>query len=108
MDVGFVFGTYDETFCGTGADAAKLSRCIQDAWIAFARTGDPSCESIGTWPPYGDYRVTMILGKDCHVEEAPYEGERRAWEQTRMFSGALMRFPKPKRRDDPGGLGRPR
>ena len=86
LDIGFVFGTYDDTFCGTGPDAAKLSRCIQDAWIAFARTGDPSCESVGTWPPYGDHRVTMMLGKDCHIEEAPYEDERRAWEQTKLFS----------------------
>ncbi len=87
LDIGFVFGTYDDTFCGTGPDAEKLSRCIQDAWIAFARTGDPSCEGVGTWPPYGDRRVTMMLGKDCHVEEAPYEDERRAWEQTIMFTG---------------------
>jgi len=29
----------------------------------------------------------MMLGKDCHVEESPYEDERRVWEQTKMFSG---------------------
>lgn len=80
LDIGFVFGNYDDTFCGSGPDADKLSRCIQDAWLAFARTGDPSCESIGNWPSYGDHRQTMILGQDCHVEEAPYEDERRAWD----------------------------
>jgi para-nitrobenzyl esterase len=80
LDVGFVFGNYDDTFCGSGPDADKLSRCIQDAWLAFARTGDPSCESIGNWPPYGDNRRTIVLGRDCHIEEAPYEDERRAWD----------------------------
>jgi para-nitrobenzyl esterase len=80
LDIGFVFGTFDDTFCGTGPDAKKLSRCIQDAWIAFARTGDPSCESVGTWPPYGNRRMTMMLGKDCHIEEAPYDEERRSLE----------------------------
>ena len=49
-------------------------------WLAFARTGDPSCKSIGNWPVYGKDRMTMILDKDCHVEEAPYEEERLTWE----------------------------
>jgi para-nitrobenzyl esterase len=80
LDVGFVFSNYDDTFCGSGPDADRLSKCIQDAWLAFARTGDPSCDSIGNWPPYGDNRQTMMLGRDCHVEEAPYEDERRAWD----------------------------
>ncbi|MFP4641730.1 MAG: carboxylesterase/lipase family protein [Dehalococcoidia bacterium] len=80
LEIGFVFGQYNDMFCGSGPDADKLSGCIQDAWTTFARTGDPSCESIGKWPVYGENRATMILGKDCHVEEAPYEQERQAWE----------------------------
>jgi para-nitrobenzyl esterase len=53
---------------------------MQDAWTAFARTGDPSCKCTGTWPEYGKNRMTMILGKKIHVEKAPYEDERKAWE----------------------------
>jgi hypothetical protein len=61
---------------------------MQDAWIAFARTGDPSCEGLGDWPPYSDKRRTMILEENCHVEDAPYEDERRAWEPIpNMFLG---------------------
>ncbi len=81
LEIGFVFGGYDAMFCGSGPDADKLSECIQDAWLAFARTGDPSCESIGKWPVYGNNRTAMILGKPCSVEEALYEDERRAWEK---------------------------
>ena len=80
LEIGFVFGAYNDMFCGTGPDADKLSECIQEAWIAFARNGDPSCQAIGKWPAYGDRRMTMMLDKDCHVEEAPYEEERRAWD----------------------------
>jgi para-nitrobenzyl esterase len=80
LEIGFVFGKYDANFCGSGPDADKLATCIQDAWLAFARTGDPSCESIGQWPEYGSQRMTMILDKDCHVEAAPYEAERSAWQ----------------------------
>jgi para-nitrobenzyl esterase len=85
LEIGFVYGQHDDTFCGTGPDADRLSRCMQDAWLAFARTGDPSCETAGKWPVYGKERLTMILDKDCHVEAAPYEGERSAWDRINML-----------------------
>jgi len=80
IDIGFVFGTLSAEFNGTGAAADKLAGQVQDAWLAFAHTGNPSCESLGNWPQYGIRRVTMILGEDCHPEEAPYDAERRAWD----------------------------
>ncbi len=81
LEVGFVFGTMDDTFCGTGPAAEKLSRQMQDAWIKFARTGNPSCESIGKWHEYGTSRNTMIISEDCHMEKAIYEAERKIWEK---------------------------
>ena len=80
VDVGFVFGTLSASFSGTGPAAERLARNIQDAWLAFARTGNPSCESLGRWPQYGSRRETMILGEACRVEEAPYDEERLAWD----------------------------
>ena len=58
----------------------QRNKNIQDAWLTFARTGDPSCEGIGKWPAYGDHRETMMLGEKCIVEQAPYDEERRAWD----------------------------
>jgi para-nitrobenzyl esterase len=81
LEISFVFGNLMEMFSGAGPDAEKLAKCMQDAWLAFARTGDPSCESIGKWPVYGSQRMTMILDKDCRVEAAPYEGERQVWDK---------------------------
>jgi len=86
LEIGFVFGNYDDMFCGSGPEADKLAECIQDARLAFARTGDPSCESIGKWPVYGSKRMTMIRDKKCHVEMAPYEEERLAWDKTDIFN----------------------
>jgi para-nitrobenzyl esterase len=80
LEIGFVFGNLDEKFCGAGPQVDKLSANIQDAWLSFARTGDPSSKSLGRWPQYGENRKTMILGKDCHIEEAPYEEERHTWD----------------------------
>lgn len=80
LEVGFVFGNYTEEFSGSGSSAEVLSGNMQDAWLAFAHNGDPSCKSLGNWPPYDNHRVTMLLGEECHAEEAPYDDERRAWD----------------------------
>jgi para-nitrobenzyl esterase len=85
LEIGFVFGNYDDTFCGSGPEADALSRKIQDAWTAFARTGNPSCNSLGQWAPYGNQRTTMILDKICRAENAPYEEERAVWDTFEML-----------------------
>jgi para-nitrobenzyl esterase len=85
LEIGFVFGNYDDTFCGSGPDADALSHKIQDAWTSFARTGDPTCKSIGKWAPYGNHRTTMILDKECRLEDAPYEEERAVWDTFEML-----------------------
>ncbi len=81
LEIGFVFGSLEKLFHGTGPDAEKLSQNVQDAWLAFARTGDPSCDSVGKWPVYGKNRATMMLGKTCHVDEMAYEEERSVWDR---------------------------
>jgi para-nitrobenzyl esterase len=76
-----VFGTYEERFFGSGPKADALSEAMQDAWLAFAKTGDPSCESLGKVPEYDKNRATIIFGEECTVQEAPYEIERKAWDK---------------------------
>lgn len=79
LEQGFVFGKLDDKFFGSGPEAQALAEKIQDAWIAFARTGNPSCNSLGAWPAYGEKRDTMLLGETCTVEEDPNAGIRRVW-----------------------------
>jgi para-nitrobenzyl esterase len=81
LELGFVFGNYRPEFHGEGLPAKKLAAQLQDAWIAFARSGDPSCDSLGSWPAYSQKRSTMLLGARSRVEKAPYETERSAWNQ---------------------------
>ncbi|KAG9461228.1 hypothetical protein GDO78_017611 [Eleutherodactylus coqui] len=39
---------------GPATDAEKaLSRKMMRYWANFARTGDPNCPGLTTWPPYG-------------------------------------------------------
>ena len=74
------------TACGTGPVVERLSRDIQDAWLAFARSGDPSTPGLGQWPPYGRDRLTMLVDKESRVAAAPFEEERRAWDSFDMLS----------------------
>ncbi len=81
LDVGFVFGSTNREFHGTGPAVDRLTLQMQEAWTAFARTGRPTCSSLGDWPEYNPQRRTMILGQYSRVAEAPYETERRAWDK---------------------------
>jgi len=80
LEVGFVFGNYDAAFGGSGPAADKLSGEMQDAWLSFARTGNPSCRSLGNWPQYCEGRSSMVFDTNSRVEKAAYEAERSVWE----------------------------
>jgi len=67
---------------GDLAAAQPLSHTMQDALLAFARTGNPSPEGIGAWPSYdADQRATMILDLEPGIMDAPREAERQFWER---------------------------
>jgi para-nitrobenzyl esterase len=85
LELNFVFGTLgrarNERFTGSGPAADKLSGQMMDAWLAFAKTGDPSCAAVGSWPRYEEAeRNTMIFGKHTRPERAPFEKERALWD----------------------------
>jgi para-nitrobenzyl esterase len=85
LELGFMFGTHRHEgmpeFCGSGPAADALAASMMDAWLAFARTGDPSSAGVGKWPAHTTRdRATMLLGEKCELARAPYEAERRAWD----------------------------
>lgn len=85
LEIPFVFGTIgrtgDDRFSGSGPDVERLSGRMMDAWIAFARSGDPSHDGIGTWPAYERGRChTMVFGPETGAVAAPFEEERAVWE----------------------------
>jgi para-nitrobenzyl esterase len=85
IEIPFVFGTVGKTgndrMSGTGPDAERLAEQMMDAWIAFARSGEPGHDGIGEWPAYDTTdRQTMIFGRRCGAQPAPFEEERAVWE----------------------------
>ena len=85
LELGFMFGTMRvkgaAPFFGAGAAAEELSNAMMDAWVAFAKTGNPSSEAA-QWPAYdAAKRMTMIFGDGAlHVASAPTEERRLAWQ----------------------------
>jgi len=52
-----------------------------DAWIAFARTGNPNHKGIPELTAYDKgKRATILFDKEVTIEEDPYGIERKAWE----------------------------
>ena len=86
LEVPFVWGMIGKSsttnFSGTGEEANHLAEQMMDAWIAFAKSGDPSHPGIGIWPAYDTTkRQTMIFGRQCGASAAPFEEERAVWER---------------------------
>ncbi len=80
LEIAFVFGNQGRgelaAFTGSGPEADRLAETMMDAWIAFARSGDPSTESL-PWPAHDPaQRPTMVFGLESRLEHAPREEER--------------------------------
>ena len=70
-DLGFCFGTLEksEVLCA-GEDAFPLMEQMRDAWINFAKTGNPGIPSLPEWKPYSpDCHATMIFDTECRYAE---------------------------------------
>ena len=81
LEMPFVFGTTNaptqDRFAGTGPGVERLSETMMDAWLSFARGGNPG----EGWTPYGEAaRETMVFDLDSHIESDPFADERRAIE----------------------------
>lgn len=83
IDIPFIWGTHGiksmKEYCGQGEAVSRLSDVMMETYLAFARNGDPSNESLPDWPRYdAQTRATMRLGEKCFIENAPMDEERRA------------------------------
>jgi para-nitrobenzyl esterase len=82
MDIPFVYDNVDvaKVELGTGADRYVLADKMSNAWVAFARTGNPNHKGLPKWAPYNaETRATMIFNTpECKVVNDPSREERLA------------------------------
>jgi para-nitrobenzyl esterase len=83
LEIAFVFDNVKVSarYTGGGPDAGALADKMSDAWIAFARTGNPNTPKLPRWPAYNAVeRATMIFNNECKVENDPGREQRLVME----------------------------
>jgi para-nitrobenzyl esterase len=82
LDVAFCFDNLDKTrLHGGRPEAPALADRVSEAWLAFARTGDPNHPGLPAWPAYDTARrATMLFDVGCTVADDPDAEERMAWD----------------------------
>ena len=81
MEIPFAFDNVkiSERLTGGGADAMALADKVSDAWIAFARAGDPNTPKLPHWPAYDALdRATMVINNVSKVVNDPLREQRLA------------------------------
>lgn len=84
LEMPFVFGVTgiegQVNFAGTGPDVRRLEGEMMDAWLGFARGGDPTGGAIDRWPAYDEAsRSTLVFDTSgVSLQDDPFGEERRA------------------------------
>jgi para-nitrobenzyl esterase len=83
MELPFVFGTIDDldviVFTGRSTQREAVTNQVQQAWVNFARAGDPSQPGLA-WLKYDKKsRSTMELGATSRIVDDPRSKERSLW-----------------------------
>jgi para-nitrobenzyl esterase len=87
LEIPFVFGVLGnqgaELILGGPAapELWALSEAMQEAWLAFARTGDPNHEGLPAWPAWSaDDRPVMRFDVERELLHDPDGEARRLWD----------------------------
>jgi len=86
IELPFVFGTLGDGWLrptlGIQPAARRISRQLQQAWIAFARSGDPGHSGLPDWPAYCSERgQTLVFAPQTRVEGPLFCRARSFWSQ---------------------------
>ncbi len=78
VELAYVFGNLEQTIYTGNNINKELSQLAMEAWVQFAKTGDPSTGGLH-WEPYSveARRPTMILSDKPHVQQEVLEEQRR-------------------------------
>jgi len=82
LDVPLIWGTNDlmRDFVGDDPQTDQLSGFMMDAWISFARSGNPTTNALPGWPQYrADRPYTMVFGPDVRTVTAERDEELALW-----------------------------
>ena len=79
LDVPLVFDNVAKSGSLLGRDvdrAQRVADAMSDAWIAFARTGNPSSPGLASWPAFGSrFKSTMVFDSVSRSIDDPLHDE---------------------------------
>jgi para-nitrobenzyl esterase len=80
MEIAFAFSNASAR-PGSREETRAVETAVSEAWIAFARSGDPSHGAIPRWPTYDpERRATMVFDVESQVVDDLRREERLAWD----------------------------
>ena len=85
MEIPFVFNNADvhASMTGGSEEAVALADIMSQAWINFARRGNPNTEELPQWPAYDNSDgATMFFDNTCEVK---YNHDKELMEFIRQF-----------------------
>jgi len=63
---------------GVGEDQQRIADLMSEAWLAFARTGDPNNALLPDWPAYTtEDRMVMLFDLEPQAQSDPHGEQRR-------------------------------
>jgi para-nitrobenzyl esterase len=79
IEIPFAFDNLDASpLTADSATAPALADKVSDAWLAFARTGDPSTPKLPAWPAFdAATRATMVFDDASVVVNDPIGAQRQ-------------------------------
>ncbi|MEX2247860.1 MAG: carboxylesterase/lipase family protein [Dehalococcoidia bacterium] len=91
-EIPFVFDNARPPVMPESPTRAALAAQMSDAWISFARGGEPSHEGLPRWPEYAPAdRATMIFDAgECQLVADPFAEGRLAWQGSAIPTGISM------------------
>jgi para-nitrobenzyl esterase len=80
IEIPFAFNNVQASRLTAGAPGAQaLADKVSDAWLAFARSGDPNTPSLPRWPSFdAAQRATMMFDNASVVQNDPLREQRLA------------------------------
>jgi para-nitrobenzyl esterase len=81
-EIPFVFDNVGGEVLHGSPSRHRLAAEMSEAWLAFARTGNPSHDGVGDWPAYDlDRRPTMVFDREASApQDDPWGADRQAWD----------------------------
>ncbi|MCQ2959494.1 MAG: carboxylesterase family protein [Bacteroidales bacterium] len=85
VELPFLLNNLEQNVFDEESVDSAMAYKVQEMWVNFIKTGNPSTENVD-WQPYSEKsRQTMYLGKDCRLVKDPMLSQRKKLESMSKY-----------------------